>query len=90
MPYAVIKEHQKYFGQLSDVLVMQGGGSVSVPLPAHKMSPHDVVELRPSKGDASLAAIANGIVHRHASSAGSPDGPPACSQQWLSPKRACA
>ena len=43
---------------------MQGGGTISVPLPAHKVSPHDVVELRPSKGDASLPAIASGVVHR--------------------------
>ena len=46
---------------------MQGGGTLgSVPLPAHKVTPHDVVELRPSKGDASQPAIANGIVHRYA------------------------
>ncbi len=70
--YAVIKGRHTQVGQVSDVLVMQGGGSVSVPLPAHKVSPHDVVELRPSKGDASLPAVANGIVHRHASSAGCP------------------
>ncbi|KAK9915598.1 hypothetical protein WJX75_001370 [Coccomyxa subellipsoidea] len=42
----------------------KGGGTISVPLPAHKVSPHDVVELRPSKGDASLPAIASGVVHR--------------------------
>ena len=46
---------------------MQGGGTLgSVPLPAHKVTPHDVVELRPSKGDASQPAIASGIVHRYA------------------------
>ena len=37
-----------------------------VPLAAHKVTPHDVVELRPSKGDASQPAIAGGIVHRWA------------------------
>jgi ATP-dependent RNA/DNA helicase IGHMBP2 len=46
---------------------VQGGGTLgSVPLPAHKVTPHDVVELRPSKGDASQPAIAAGIVHRYA------------------------
>ena len=45
---------------------VQGGGALTaVPLPAHKVTPHDVVELRPAKGDASQPAIASGIVHRH-------------------------
>ena len=44
---------------------VQGGGALTaVPLPAHKLTPHDVVELRPAKGDASQPAIASGIVHR--------------------------
>ncbi|CAL5218349.1 g9 [Coccomyxa viridis] len=43
----------------------KGGGALAgVPLSAHKVRPHDVVELRPSKGDASQPAIASGIVHR--------------------------
>ena len=50
-------------------LRLQGGGALAgVPLPAHKVRPHDVVELRPSKGDASHPAIAGGIVHRSACS----------------------
>ena len=46
-------------------LPFQGGGALAgVPLSAHKVRPHDVVELRPSKGDASQPAVASGIVHR--------------------------
>ena len=47
---------------------VQGGGALTaVPLAAHKVTPHDVMELRPAKGDASQPAIASGIVHRHVS-----------------------
>jgi hypothetical protein len=40
----------------------QGGGSA--PLPPHKLSPHDIVRLRPSKGDASGPPLAEGVVYR--------------------------
>ena len=44
---------------------MQGGGSIaSQPLPPHKLSPHDVVELRPSKGDSEGPPIISGVVYR--------------------------
>ncbi|KAI7837886.1 hypothetical protein COHA_008373 [Chlorella ohadii] len=39
-----------------------GGGSE--PLPPHKLSPHDIVRLRPSKGDASGPPLAEGVVYR--------------------------
>ena len=41
---------------------LQGGGAE--PLPPHKMSPHDIVRLRPSKGDASGPPLAEGVVSR--------------------------
>ncbi|PRW39069.1 DNA-binding SMUBP-2 isoform B [Chlorella sorokiniana] len=40
----------------------KGGGTE--PLPPHKMSPHDIVRLRPSKGDASGPPLAEGVVYR--------------------------
>lgn len=40
----------------------QGGGSE--PLPPHKFSPHDIVRVRPSKGDGSGAPLAEGVVYR--------------------------
>lgn len=46
----------------SRVPLAQGGGSE--PLPPHKLSPHDIVRLRPSKGDASGAPLAEGVVYR--------------------------
>lgn len=46
------------------VLVQGGGALAAIPLPAHKVTPHDIVELRPAKGNASQPAIASGIVHR--------------------------
>ena len=52
--------------RLSLSVLCQGGGTISVPLMAHKVTPHDIVELRPSKGDASAPAIASGVVHRSA------------------------
>ena len=41
---------------------VQGGGAE--PLPPHKMSPHDIVRLRPSKGDGSGPPLAEGVVYR--------------------------
>ena len=41
---------------------VQGGGSVSFPLPPHKLGPHDVVEIRPHKGPS--PALASGVVYR--------------------------
>ncbi|KAL4427329.1 hypothetical protein ABPG77_003238 [Micractinium sp. CCAP 211/92] len=40
----------------------KGGGSE--PLPPHKFSPHDIVRVRPSKGDGSGAPLAEGVVYR--------------------------
>lgn len=40
----------------------QGGGTQ--PLPPHKLAPHDIVRLRPSKGDGGGAALAEGVVYR--------------------------
>ncbi|KAL4440242.1 hypothetical protein ABPG75_003243 [Micractinium tetrahymenae] len=40
----------------------KGGGSE--PLPPHKFSPHDIVRLRPSKGDGSGPPLAEGVVYR--------------------------
>jgi DNA polymerase III delta prime subunit len=34
------------------------------PLPPHKLSPHDVVAIRPSKGDASGEPLCSGVVYR--------------------------
>ncbi len=59
-PHATFDVHE---GLMLFVLC-QGSGTISVSLPAHKVTPHDVVELRPSKGDASAPAIASGVVHR--------------------------
>ena len=41
---------------------VQGGGSVSFPLPPHKLGPHDAVEIRPHKGPS--PALASGVVYR--------------------------
>lgn len=41
---------------------VQGGGSE--PLPPHKLSPHDIVRVRPSKGDGGGAPLAEGVVYR--------------------------
>ena len=40
----------------------QGGGGE--PLPPHKLSPHDIVRLRPSKGDGGGPPLAEGVVYR--------------------------
>lgn len=40
----------------------KGGGTE--PLPAHKLSPHDIVRLRPSKGEGSGPPLAEGVVYR--------------------------
>ena len=34
------------------------------PLPPHKLSPHDLVEVRPSKGPSEGAPLASGVVYR--------------------------
>ena len=44
--------------------VTSAQGSGSDPLPQHKMSPHDIVRLRPSKGDGSGPPLAEGVVYR--------------------------
>ena len=45
--------------------MVRGGGVLqSEPLPQHKFSPHDVVALRPNKGDPSCEALAEGLVYR--------------------------
>lgn len=40
---------------------VHGGGA---PLSAHKLSPHDVVAIRPNKGDSSSPSIARGVIYR--------------------------
>ena len=35
-----------------------------LPLPPHKLSPHDVVDLRANKGDSNGPALASGLVYR--------------------------
>mmetsp|Transcript_18952 Transcript_18952/g.52864 ORF Transcript_18952/g.52864 Transcript_18952/m.52864 type:complete len:800 (-) Transcript_18952:678-3077(-) len=43
----------------------KGGGTLqSEPLAPHKFSPHDVVALRPNKGEPSCDALAEGLVYR--------------------------
>lgn len=44
----------------------RGAGAGADPLPPHKFSPHDIVRLRPSRGDAGGggAALAEGVVYR--------------------------
>ncbi|KAL4856486.1 DNA-binding protein SMUBP-2 [Chlorella vulgaris] len=49
-------------GLLGRTLLTLGGGSQ--PLPPHKLSPHDIVRLRPSKGDGAGPALAEGVVYR--------------------------
>lgn len=34
------------------------------PLPPHKLTPHDVVAIRPSKGDSSGEPLCSGVVYR--------------------------
>ena len=52
-------------GSQSVILHAQGGGSLAPqPLPPHKFTPHDVVELRPGKGDSEGPALASGVVYR--------------------------
>lgn len=34
------------------------------PLPPHKFSPHDVVDIRPNKADSSGPALVGGLVYR--------------------------
>ncbi len=43
---------------------VQGGGTLSVPLPPHKFSSHDVVDIRPSKAAAGGPPLASGVVFR--------------------------
>jgi len=43
---------------------MQGGGTISVPLPPHKFSSHDVVDIRPTKAASGGPALASGVVFR--------------------------
>ncbi|GAB4814237.1 hypothetical protein N2152v2_001283 [Parachlorella kessleri] len=40
----------------------KGGGTK--PLPPHKLSPHDIVRLRPSKADSSGSPLTEGVVYR--------------------------
>lgn len=49
---------------IRNVPCLQGGGSISTPLPPHRFSPHDVVDLRPSKGDSGGPALVGGVVYR--------------------------
>ena len=39
-------------------------GADAPPLPPHKLTPHDVVAIRPSKGDASAEPLCSGVVYR--------------------------
>ncbi len=43
---------------------MQGGGTISTPLPPHRFGPHDVVALKPNKADPATPAMASGVVYR--------------------------
>ncbi|KAK9834338.1 hypothetical protein WJX81_008466 [Elliptochloris bilobata] len=42
----------------------KGGGSIVAPLPAHRLSTHDLVALRPAKGGGADAPLASGVVYR--------------------------
>ena len=44
--------------------MVQGAGGPPLPLPPHKLSPHDIVRLRPSRGEAGGAPLAEGVVYR--------------------------
>ena len=45
--------------------MLQGsGGPLTLPLPQHSFSPHDVVDIRPHKGDNSGPPLAEGLVYR--------------------------
>lgn len=46
--------------------IQQGAasGTALQPLPQHCFSPHDVVALRPAKGDANAPAVTSGVVYR--------------------------
>lgn len=48
------------------LLLLQGAsaGTALQPLPQHRFSPHDVVNLRPAKGDAASPVVASGVVYR--------------------------
>jgi ATP-dependent RNA/DNA helicase IGHMBP2 len=39
-------------------------GTEKTPLPPHRFSPHDVVEVRPSKGGGAADALTSGLVYR--------------------------
>lgn len=39
-------------------------GKDLLPLPAHKFGPHDIVAIRPSRGEAGGAPLAQGVVYR--------------------------
>ena len=41
-----------------------GASGQAEPLPSHKFGPHDVVALRPSKGDTTGDPLAEGLVYR--------------------------
>ncbi|KAK9813817.1 hypothetical protein WJX73_000065 [Symbiochloris irregularis] len=50
---------------LMSLVSNKGGGTVAAqPLPPHKLSPHDLVEVRPSKGPSEGAPLASGVVYR--------------------------
>lgn len=47
------------------MLFAQGSGdAVAHPLPHHKFSPHDVVDVRPNKSDSNGPALVGGLVYR--------------------------
>lgn len=44
---------------------LQGSGEAKPsPLPPHKFSPHDVVDVRPNKADSSGPALVGGLIYR--------------------------
>ncbi len=43
---------------------MQGGGTIFLPLPPHKFSSHDVVDIRPSKAASTGPSLAGGVIFR--------------------------
>ncbi|KAL3144155.1 hypothetical protein ABBQ32_14187 [Trebouxia sp. C0010 RCD-2024] len=49
---------------LTFILNKGSGDAVAHPLPPHKFSPHDVVDVRPNKSDSSGPALVGGLVYR--------------------------